>query len=72
MKEFMDKVKDVFTMHGLMGLIFMALAFGYGITSIDIIPDPIFLIGYVDDAIIVLLAFFVGTTLGKKVSGKKK
>lgn len=52
--------KELFSLKGLVGIGVGALAFTYILQTVDLIPDAIPVVGFVDDAAIVVVAFLVG------------
>lgn len=68
MKEFMQNLKKLLSVKGLMALLFTSLGIGYLLSAIDLIPDTIPVIGYVDDAFLVIAMFFVMMLIIQKVA----
>jgi len=64
-------MKDMFSAHGLIGLVLAGLAVGYGLVKWDLIPDAIMGFGYLDDVVMAVIAFLVGSMIGRKVLGVK-
>lgn len=64
--------KKVLSWRGLIALVATAVVLGYFLIKIDLIPDPIPVVGYLDDATIVIAVFFLALYLIEKVVPSKK
>ena len=72
MKDLKETAKRIFTWKGLVALLATAVVVMYWLFKIDIIPDTIPFVGYVDDVFFVLAVFFLAEWLLTKVFPKKK
>jgi uncharacterized membrane protein YkvA (DUF1232 family) len=70
-EKFMDRLKELLSVEGLIGLVVASAGIGYLLVQIDVIPDTIPVIGYFDDAFMVVLLAIGGYFLARKLLGKK-
>jgi uncharacterized membrane protein YkvA (DUF1232 family) len=64
--------KKVLSWRGLIALVATAVVLWYFLIKIDLIPDPIPIVGYMDDVTIVIAVFFLALYLIEKVVPNKK
>jgi uncharacterized membrane protein YkvA (DUF1232 family) len=77
MKSMKEKFKEMLSIEGAISLVGVSAGMGYFLAKLDFIPDTIPVLGYVDDAAVVISAFFLIGMATRKVlpmlgMGKKK
>jgi uncharacterized membrane protein YkvA (DUF1232 family) len=82
MKTLKERLKEMLSIEGAVALLGTSLGMGYFLTKLDFIPDTIAGVGYIDDALVVVAAFYLTHMaarkllpmigIGKKPKGKRK
>lgn len=70
-ESFMQRLKQLLSVEGIVGVVVAAAAVGYLAVTLDFIPDTIPVLGHVDDVFMVLLAAAAGTFAARKWFFKK-
>lgn len=67
MKKFVEQLKMLFSIQGLIGLLLTSLGIGYVLSGFDVIPDVIPFVGYFDDAAMVVITFLLAGMVVRKL-----
>jgi uncharacterized membrane protein YkvA (DUF1232 family) len=71
MKKFMKELKEQFMLHRLMGIVVASAVLGYTLFPWNLIPNSFPIVGYVDEVLVVIVAYLLGSMIGRKVFGDK-